>query len=393
MSTGIYLDNNATTALDERVLEAMLPVLRHAGNASSTHQPGQHARRLVENARSQVADLASVSTQEVIFTGGATEANNLAVRGATMAALADRMCGRDEVVTCATEHLSVLECVMSLRSLGVFVTVISVDEFGVIDLDQLRAGVSERTALVTVMAANSETGVLAPLQNVVEIAHDVGALVHTDATQLMAWGGTDLDSIGVDLLSLSAHKMHGPQGVGALIARRSVQRVLEPIVHGGGHERGLRSGTMNTAGVVGFGAAAGLAVAEGAAAADQVRGRRDRLEGELRRHVGSDALALNGHRTLRTPGTLNVSILDVDAEVVLAATPQVAMSTGSACSAGVPGPSHVLRAMGLPAQRCDTAIRLSLSRDTTDRDVDTAAAAIGRTVRTARERLSLAGAR
>ncbi len=392
MTRMIYLDNNATTALDERVLEAMLPALRHVGNAASGHEPGRWARAAIERARTQVAELTASTTQEVIFTSGATEANNLAIKGVMLSNHAARDAARNQVVTCATEHPAVRDTALNLRESGFAVSFIGVDEEGRVDLDQLRQVVSARTRLVTIMAANNETGVLVPLANIAAIAHEVGALFHTDATQLMAWGPVDSTELGIDLLSLSSHKMHGPQGVGALIVRRAAQPRLGPILHGGGHERGLRSGTANTAGIVGLGAAATLAAADGVIAVPEVRRRRDKLEEFLRLTVGPESVVRNGHQELRAPGTLNVSFLGLEAEAVMSATPQVAMSTGSACSTGVPGPSHVLMAMGLSEERCEGAVRLSLSRDTTDMDVQDAAAAISRAVKTAQERMSMVDA-
>ena len=392
MTRIIYLDNNATTALDERVLDAMLPALRHVGNAASGHEPGRWASAAIENARAQVAELTASTSQEVIFTSGATEANNLAIKGVMLFTHATRDEARNQVVTCTTEHPAVRDTALSLRESGLAVSVVGVDEEGRIDLDQLRQVVCDRTRLVTIMAANNETGVLAPLADIAEIAHEAGALFHTDATQLMAWGPLDSAELGIDLLSLSSHKMHGPQGVGALIVRRAVQPRLGPILHGGGHERGLRSGTANTAGIVGLGAAAALAATDGAAAVPEVRRRRDELEGLLRLTIGSENVLRNGHQELRTPGTLNVSFLGLQTDAVLSATPEVAMSTGSACSTGVPGPSHVLKAMGLSEERCEGAIRLSLSRDTTDADVRDAAVAIGRGAQTVQDRMSMAGA-
>lgn len=391
MTRMIYLDNNANTALDERVLDAMLPALRHVGNAASGHEPGRWASTVIEYARAQVAELTASTNQEVIFTSGATEANNLAIKGVMLFTHAARDEARNQIVTCATEHPAVRDTALSLSEAGLAVSIIGVDEEGRVDLDQLRQVVCDRTRLVTIMAANNETGVLAPLAEIAEIAHEAGALFHTDATQLMAWGPLDSTELDIDLLSLSSHKMHGPQGVGALIVRRAIQPRLGPILHGGGHERGLRSGTANTAGIVGLGAAAALAATDGTAALPEVRRRRDELEGLLRRTIGAESVVRNGHQELRSPGTLNVSFLGLQAEAVLSVTPEVAMSTGSACSTGVPEPSHVLKAMGLSEERCEGAIRLSLSRDTTDADVGDAAVAIGRGAKAVQDRMSMAG--
>lgn len=385
MTRVVYLDNNATTALDPRVLDVMLPALRNVGNASSAHPGGRWARAAVDDARAKVAALVGGRTQDVVFTSGATEANNLAILGAT----SEHDERRNHVVTCATEHPAVLEAVENLRSRGVPVSVVGVNNLGLIDLDELSRVISERTCLVTVMAANNETGVLAPIADIASIAHAAGALVHTDATQLMAWGAVSIDDLQVDMLSLSAHKFHGPQGVGALIVRRDTQRELHPVSYGGGHERGLRSGTLNAAGIVGAGAAAQLVYDEGSAAASPTRRRRDELAHAISERVGADHVVVNGHPLDRTPGTLNISLVGCEADALVAAVSLVAMSTGSACSTGVPGPSHVLTAMGLPPHIADSAIRLSLSRDTTDSDIEEAAAAIVAGAQLVLERMNL----
>jgi len=387
MNDVTYLDNNATTALDERVFASMLPALRHAGNASSTHAAGQWAREAVETARGQVADLLAANRQEIIFTSGATEANNLAINGIVGAG------GRTEIVSCTTEHAAVLEPLEQLRRSGRRVTLVPVDVDGMIDLAALAAAVTERTLLISVMAANNETGVLTPLSDVAGLAQAKGALVHTDATQLIAWGGVDTSVVPVDLLSLSAHKFHGPTGVGALYVRRAVQQQMLPIVHGGGHERGLRSGTLNTAGIVGLGAAAEISRMEGFSAGEATRDRRDRLYALLRNEFGPLELQLNGHATLRAPGTLNISLLGLEADAVLAAAPSVAMSTGSACSTGVPGPSHVLTAMGFGRDRAEGAIRISLSRDTSEADILVAGKALIAGIRQVQTQTALVGAR
>lgn len=390
MSETIYLDNNATSQIDEAVLAAMIPVLQHTGNASSVHEMGRAARAKVDSARSQVADLVGASAAEVVFTSGATEANNLAIKG-VMNLTSNPPAGvgaRDEVITSTIEHPSVRESVESLSNSGYKVIIVGVDGAGQIALQQLRSAVSERTALVSVIAANNETGAIAPMNDVIDIARGVGALVHTDATQLMTWGFPGAWVTEADLVSLSAHKMHGPQGIGALIVRRAVQSRLRPVAHGGGHERGLRSGTLNAAGIVGFGAAAKLAISMGAASVAATQRRRDQLETTLRHKLGSESVLLNGHRVRRLPGTLNVSIAGVDAEALVATTPEVAMSTGSACSEGVPGSSEVLRAMRLPEDRCASAVRLSLSRSTTDRDIAIAADIISQRVVALRVRMN-----
>lgn len=383
MSAPIYLDNNASTTLDPRVLEKMLPALRHTGNASSDHYAGWWARRVSDRAREQVADLLCASAQEVVFTSGATEANNLALKGLA----AGRPSHRRRIVSCRTEHPAVLQTLNALQRSGYDVVLVDVDEFGVPNESQIRSALNDRTLLLTVMAVNNETGVRADLAELADIAHEVGAFFHTDATQLLAWGPLDVNNAGVDLASLSAHKMHGPQGVGALYVRRDLQRHLTPLLDGGHHQRGLRSGTTNTAGVVGAGAAAELAAADGPTAAAATRLRRDRLHRLMQDRLRG--LLLNGHPDQRAPGTLNIAVPGVEADAVMVAAPNVAMSTGSACAAGVPGPSHVLTAMGLPPERAAGSLRLSLSRFTTDDEIETAGATIAAAVNTVASRQEL----
>jgi len=376
----IYFDNNATTALDERVLDAMLPALRHVGNPSSAHTAGQAARRWVEAARRQVAALLDASPREIVFTSGSTEANNLALKGLVRGADP----GRRRVISVTTEHPAILETLRALEADGAEVVLVPVDCWGIVDLQRLGDAVDNQTLLVTVMAANNETGVLAPLPQIAEIVHAHGAVLHTDATQLLAWGGVEVDALGVDLLSLSGHKMHGPQGVGALYLRRECSWRLAPVQHGGGHERGIRSGTLNTAGIVGLGAAAELAVSEGAAEAPRVTALRDQLHHEL--GMAASPLILNGHPVDRLPGTLNLSFPGADADAVIASTPSVAVATGSACSTGNPGPSHVLTAMGVGEEQAACSLRFGLSRFTTAEEITTAAALIAESVAQVRYR-------
>jgi cysteine desulfurase len=376
----IYLDNNATTVLDDRVLDAMIPALRHVGNPSSAHPAGQVAREWVEDARRQVAALLDASPREIVFTSGSTEANNLALKGLVHGS--DRR--RRRIVSVTTEHPAILETLQALEAAGIEVVLVPVDRWGIVDLQRLDEVVDDRTLLVSVMAANNETGVLAPLPQAAEIAHACGALLHTDATQLLVWGGVDVDDLGVDLLSLSSHKMHGPQGVGALYVRRECIGRLIPVQHGGGHERGIRSGTLNTAGIVGLGAAAQIAASEGPGAAERVRRLRDRL------HYGLEEAAapviLNGHPADRLPGTLNLSFPGADADAVMAGAPNVAVATGSACSTGHPGPSHVLTAMGVDEEQAAGSLRFGLSRFTTAEEITTAVTLIGQSVASARYR-------
>jgi cysteine desulfurase len=354
--------------------------LRHVGNPSSAHLAGQAAREWVEDARQQVAALLCSSPREILFTSGSTEANNLALKGL----LQRPDWARRRVVSVTTEHPAILETLSALEAAGVDVVLVPVDHLGVVDLQRLDDAINDETLLVTVMAANNETGVLAPLPKIAQIVHASGAVLHTDATQLLAWGGVDVDALGVDLLSLSSHKMHGPQGVGALYVRREFGWRLAPIQHGGGHERGIRSGTLNTAGIVGLGAAAVIAADEGPMAADKARTLRDQLHQELEELA--TPVILNGHPVNRLPGTLNLSFPGADADAVMAGAPSVAIATGSACSTGHPGASHVLTAMGVDGAQAACSLRFGLSRFTTAEEVTTAATRIAASVTRVRYR-------
>ncbi len=360
MKGRLYLDAAASTPLDPVVLDAMLPVLRDGcGNPGSAHWAGRRARDLVERAREQVSALVRRPPRGVVFTSGATEANNLAVTGL----LAGAPSSRRVIVSSVTEHAAVLQPLSALAEQGVSVRLVSVDGSGRLDLDALEHAVDDRVLLVSVMAANNETGVLSDLAAIARIAHNSGALLHSDASQLLASGPLP-DDHQVDLITVSGHKMHGPQGIGALVLDRRAASELRSVVHGGGQERGLRSGTVNVAGVVGLGAAASIAREQGRNAARNVQAQRDALFAGLR--AALPVALLNGHPEHRLPGLLNVAVGDVGDEVpadaVLTHMPDVAAATGSACSRGAPGSSHVLTAMGLPPERAVSSLRFSLSR-------------------------------
>ena len=382
MTATLYFDAAASTPIDPRVLHAVIEALSAPpANASASHGPARSAHRHIERAREQVAHLAGAGTSSVIFTSGATEANALALRGLRPTA------GRVGVVTVATEHPSVRAQVDVLREEGRPVKIVGVNSNGVIALDELRAAVGPDTLLVSVMAANNETGVLGDLRAISAIAHEAGALVHTDASQVLAWGPLDAE-LDLDLMTVSGHKMHGPQGAGALVAKRQARRRLRPLLPGGGQERGLRSGTYNVAGIVGLGLAAELAAQDGPIAAPRVRRLRDLLHQQLASLLPT--CLLNGHPDRRLPSVLNLALGDehdeLDVEAVLAHVPQLVASTGSACSAGTPEPSHVLQAMGLGAARAASSVRLSLSRMTTQEDVDAAVPLLVQAASTVRSR-------
>jgi cysteine desulfurase len=365
MDEPIYLDYQATTPLDPRVLDAMLPFFTvRFGNPSSVHAFGLAAADAVESARAQVARGINADPREVVFTSGATEANNLALKG--LAAAGKK---RRRLVTLATEHAAVLKPAAALASAGFDVTVLPVDELGMPDLDQLAAVVDDQTLVVSVAAANSEIGALLPLETIAEIVHRCGALLHTDAAQAVGKLPVDVDGLAVDLLSISGHKLYGPKGIGALYIRREHQPKLHPLLDGGEHERGLRSGTLNVPAIVGFGAAVELAVEELPQEAPRIEELRDRLLQQLQCEL--DGVAINGPHN-RLPGNLNVRFFGVHGEALIANCPSLAFSAGSACSAGVPDPSHVLLALGLDHDAASECVRISLGRPTTEHEVDVA---------------------
>ncbi|MFN2505380.1 MAG: cysteine desulfurase family protein [Acidimicrobiales bacterium] len=376
-SPDIYLDHQATTPVDERVLEAMLPYLRaNFANPASAHRSGQLAAHAVDHAREQLGALVGCRPRDLVLTSGATEANNLAIKGLASAA------ERRHLVTCATEHPSVLAPLRRLAEEGFSLTEVGVDSTGKIDLDELAAAIRPDTLLVSVMAANNEIGTLAPIEKVSELARAVGAVVHCDATQAVGKLPFDVDEAGVDLASMSAHKLYGPKGVGALYVRRGVFSRLRPLADGGGHERGLRSGTLNVAGAVGFGAAAAAAAAEMAEEAPRLRAL-----GELLRALISGYLpgvTPVGHPSERIPGNVTLAFRGVDAEQLMLAMPDVAVSTGSACSTAAPSPSHVLLALGLDYVAAQSVLRLGAGRFTSAADVERAAARVVETVQVLR---------
>lgn len=375
----IYLDHNATTPVLPAVFDTMLPWLRdHFGNPSSAHAYGLRAKDAVEGARWQVAALLGCEMDEVVFTSGGTEANNLAIRGVMEGA------ARRHVVTSVIEHPATERPCAWLERQGVEVTRAAVDADGRIIVADVEAALSDRTALVTVMHSNNETGVLQPIAELAQAAHDAGALCHTDAAQSVGKVPVRVDDLGVDLLSVAGHKLYAPKGVGALYVRRGTP--LEPLVRGAGHERGLRPGTENVASIVGLGAACAIAGADLDGAAARMVALRERLWGLLREAV--PGLAINGGEdpqgTLRLPNTLNVRFPGVSGTAVLAGAPEVAASTGSACHDGGEHPSAVILAMGVAPADALGSVRLTLGRSTTPEDVDRAAEAFVRSVRSVR---------
>ena len=378
----IYLDHNATTPLDPRVLEAMLPALtRDFGNpASQSHAFGWRAEARVKEAREALAAALGGKPEEVVFTSGATESDALAVVGA---ARAYREKG-DHVVTSAIEHRAVLDSARSLEREGFRVTLLPPGADGVTPVESVRAALTERTVLVSVMAANNELGTLNPVAAIGALCKEKGVLFHTDAVQAFGKVPFDVEATGADLVSITAHKVYGPKGVGALWVRSKGPRVrLEPLMHGGGHERGLRPGTLNVPGIVGFGAAARIAIAGIEAEGKRLALLRDRLFEELAARLGN--VRLNGHPTERLPGTLNVAFDGVDGEGLIASLRDVAVSSGAACTSAAGGPSHVLAGIGLPPALVRASIRFSLGRFTTLEEVEVAAEKVERAVLDRRE--------
>ncbi len=362
-SQRIYLDYNATTPVDPRVLEIMLPYFTEVfGNAASNdHEFGLEAKRAVDKARAQVAALINASPNEIIFTSGATESDNIALLG-----VAEKYAGKgDHIITCVTEHKAVLDPCQRLEKLGKRVTYLPVDQYGLVDPDAVRRAITPRTILISIMAANNEIGTLAPLAEIGAIAREHGVLFHSDAAQAFGHVQVDVQAMHIDLLSISAHKVYGPKGIGALYRRRSNPRVLlEPIFYGGGHEKGIRSGTLNTPGIVGLGAAAALAQKEMAAEDMRFRAWTEAMLACLQAELGD--VERNGHPTQRLPHTLNVSIPGVESRALIVQLPDVAIATGSACTSASVAPSHVIMALGYPLARAHGSVRISVGRNTAD---------------------------
>lgn len=362
----VYLDYHATTPVDPEVLQAMVPwFTERFGNAASRqYRLGWEALEAVDRARADVAGLIGAEAKDVVFTSGATESNNLALKGL---AEANRERG-SHFVTLVTEHKSVLDALKRLEHDGYDVTVLPVGPDGRVDLDRLREAITTATVAVSVMAANNEIGVLAQLKEIAALAHEKGALLHTDAVQAAGKVPFDVDDLDVDLASLTAHKMYGPKGVGALYVRRRPRKVaVTPLLHGGGHERGMRSGTLNVPGIVAFGAAAQLASRMLTEESARLLRLRDRLLAGLRAGVAD--LVVNGTLDARLPGNLNVSFAGIDGEALLVSLcDDIGISSGAACTAAEP--SHVLKALGRKTDLALASLRFGLGRWTTEEEVD-----------------------
>ncbi|HXW06277.1 MAG TPA: cysteine desulfurase family protein [Vicinamibacterales bacterium] len=366
MSLRIYFDHNATTPVDPAVADLVCRILREEfGNASSVHHFGQRAKAVLDEARSSVADLLAADPSEIVFTSGGTEADNFAIRGVAEAL---EPTGRRHLIASSIEHEAVLNTFKALARRGWKTTLVPVDASGVLKSEAVEEALTPDTALVSVMHANNEIGTVQPVAEIARIAHAKGALVHTDAVQTVGKIPVDVRALGVDLLSLSAHKFNGPKGAGALWIRRGTR--ISAILTGGKHERNRRAGTENVAGIAGLGAAARLAAVKLQAEARRVAVLRDDLEARVLASV--EGTAVNGEREGRVPNTANISFDGVEAESLLIALDLegIAVSTGSACSSGTLEPSHVLRAMGLPSHRTQNSIRISLGAGNTPEQVD-----------------------
>jgi cysteine desulfurase len=363
----IYLDNNATTPMDPRVLEAMLPFFtKHFGNAaSSTHQFGWEAEGAVEYAREQVAELIGAEPKEIVFTSGATESDNLALNGIFEAYAAKG----NHIITVATEHKAVLDSCKHIEKKGGEITYLNVKADGLIDTHELEKAIKPNTILISVMYANNEIGVIQPIKQISAIAKKHGILFFSDATQAAGKIPVDVLEDGIDILSFSAHKIYGPKGVGALYVRRKNPRVkITAQIDGGGHERGMRSGTLNVPGIVGFGKACELCKIEMTKDAEKMRTLRNRLENEL---LNLKEVTTNGNREQRIPNTSNMSFKNVDSSnLIISLSKNIALSSGSACTSATHSPSFVLKALGLSDEMALCSLRFGLGRFTTEEEID-----------------------
>ena len=373
----VYLDSNATTPLLPEVFEAIRPYyLEEFGNASSIHHHGQHARAAVERARESVAQLLGCRAAEVVFTSGGTEADNLAIFGMARP--------RDHVITSQIEHHAVLNACKRLEQRGFELTYLPVDQQGLIDPDELKRALRPNTKLISVMMANNETGIVQPVEEIGRIAAEADVYFHTDAVQAAGKVPIDVKKIGCDLLSISGHKFHGPQGTGAMYIRRGT--LIEPLFFGGNHERQRRAGTENLPGIIGLGRAAEIAMrgfADGSV--DRIHGLRDRLESTILKEI--DAAGVNSGQAPRVPNTSNIYFDHIEGEAMVIALDLkgLAVSTGAACSSGAIEPSHVLTAIGLSPERARASIRFSLGKQNTEEDIDFALSVIPATIARLRE--------
>ena len=383
LKTPVYMDNHATTPCDPRVLDAMMPYFTSKfGNAASrNHSFGWEAEEAVGKARDQIAGIINAKSKEIIFTSGATESDNLAIKG-VVEFYKDK---GNHVITCVTEHKAVLDSCRALERLGkATVTYLPVDKYGMVDPDAVRKAITDKTVLITIMYANNEIGTIHPIREIGKIAKQREIVFHCDAVQAVGKIPVDVEKDGIDLLAMSGHKIYGPKGVGALYVRSKGPRVrLTPIIDGGGHERGMRSGTLNVTGIVGFGAACEIAKTVLAGEARYLTDLRNQLQAQLFERL--DEIYLNGHPTERLPGNLNVSFAYVEGESLLMGINDVAVSSGSACTSATLEPSYVIRALGTDEELAHSSIRFGLGRFNTGEEVDYVAARVSKEVKRLRE--------
>jgi len=367
MKFPIYMDNHSTTPMDPRVLEAMLPYfIEKFGNAASrNHQFGWEAEEAVENARKQIARLIHCDAKEIVFTSGATESDNLALKGVVEMYKEKG----DHIITCTTEHRAVLDTCKSLEKRGIKVTYLPVEKDGRVNPDEVRKAITDKTTLISIMLANNEIGTIHPIAEIGKIAKEKGILLHCDATQGVGKIPVDVEALKVDLMSFTAHKIYGPKGVGALYVRKKGPRVrLVPQIDGGGHERGMRSGTLPVPLIIGFGKACELCEQDMPVESKRIAAMRDRLQTQIMKDL--DECYLNGHQTERLPHNLNISFAYVEGEALLMGVKEIALSSGSACTSATLEPSYVLRALGVGSDLAHSSIRFGLGRFTTDEEVD-----------------------
>ncbi|MDA0739988.1 MAG: IscS subfamily cysteine desulfurase [Nitrospirae bacterium] len=367
MKLPIYMDNHSTTPCDPRVVEAMLPYFteKFGNSASRNHSFGWEAEEGVDRARKQIAKLINADSKEIVFTSGATESDNLALKGVFEMY---REKG-DHIITSSTEHRAVLDPLKSLEKKGANVTYLSVDKLGMVNPEDVRNAITDKTILISIMLANNEIGTINPIKEIGKIAKEKGVLFHCDATQGVGKIPVDVQDMGIDLMSFSAHKIYGPNGIGALYVRRKAPRVrLVPMIDGGGHERGMRSGTLPVPLIVGFGKAVELCEQEMAEETIRIKALRDRLQEGITSAM--EEVYLNGHPTERLPGNLNISFAYVEGEALLMGVKEIALSSGSACTSATLEPSYVLRALGVGSDLAHSSIRFGIGRFTTAEEVE-----------------------
>ena len=379
----VYMDNHATTRVDSRVLDAMLPYFteKYGNAASRNHSFGWEAEEAVDHSRNQIAALIGAKSKEIIFTSGATESDNLAIKG-VVEFYKDK---GNHVVSCVTEHKAVLDSCRALERAGkATVTHLPVDKYGMVDPDAVRRAITDKTVLITIMWANNEIGTIHPIAEIGKIAKEKGVIFHCDAVQAIGKVPVDVEKAGIDLASISAHKIYGPKGVGALYVRSKGPRVrLTPQMDGGGHERGMRSGTLNVTGIVGLGAACEIAAKEMPEEARRLIELRSQLQAGLFERL--DEIYVNGHPTERLPGNLNVSFAYVEGESLLMGINDIAVSSGSACTSATLEPSYVIRALGIDDELAHSSIRFGLGRFNTLEEVDYVTERVSKEVKRLRE--------